>query len=74
MAGSAVPGDGSWRFNTPGLHGMLARRHKAKLAQLWLMLFVLGCAHPLQAFGRIMAPPLLTKLDDPKEPGLQVRK
>jgi len=53
---------------------MLARRHKAKLAQLWLMLFVLGCAHPLQAFGRIMAPPLLTKLDDPKEPGLQVRK
>ena len=36
----------------------------------------LPCVGPsplrLQAFGRIMAPPLLTKLDDPKEPGLQV--
>lgn len=27
---------------------------------------------PFRAFGRIMAPPLLTKLDDPKEPGLQI--
>lgn len=46
---------------------------KSKLARRRLTLFLLGCAHPPQTFGRIMAPPLLTKLDDPKEQGLQVR-
>jgi hypothetical protein len=27
---------------------------------------------PFRVFGKVMAPPLLTKLDDPREPGLQI--